>query len=207
MILHRGVRILVLTGIAVAISCGLFSLSWLLSSRWSPPNDILDPVQVHLVALPPPETPEPESLTEPEPPQQLPRLDFTPELAPPRWDAPIDIDLDVVLDLDDIPSTFPVDDFVFETADLDQPPRAILRDPPIYPFRARQREIEGAVQVKLLVQEDGTVGRVILLAAEPPGLFEEAVQKAVPRWKFEPGRIDGQPVAAWVVTWIRFDLD
>ena len=205
--LRRWIGILVLTGIAVAISCGLFGLSWLLSSRWSQPGDFPDPVQVHLLTLPPPETPEPEPLTEPEPPRQLPRLDFTPELVPPRWDAPLDIDLDVILDLGDFPSAIPSGEFVFDSADLDQPPEAILRIPPIYPFKARQREIEGAVQVKLLIQADGTVGRVLLLTAEPPGLFEEAVQRAVPQWKFEPGRIDGRPVAAWVVTWIRFDLD
>ena len=34
-----------------------------------------------------------------------------------------------------------------------------------------------------------------------------AVRQTVPRWKFKPGHIAGEPVTSWVVTNVRFTLD
>jgi protein TonB len=51
------------------------------------------------------------------------------------------------------------------------------------------------------------VGRLIILDARPKGLFEDAVRKTVPRWKFSPGRIAGEEVTSWVITTVRFTLD
>ena len=62
------------------------------------------------------------------------------------------------------------------------------------------------MQVRFLVRRDGTVGEVIIESAEPAGVFEEAVREAVSRWRFEPGRLAGESVAAWVVQPLRFDL-
>jgi protein TonB len=98
-------------------------------------------------------------------------------------------------------------DFVFEAYELDQPPQAVVRVPPVYPYKAREQGIEGVVQVKLLINQDGSVGHLEILDARPEGLFEEAVRNAVPQWKFSPGKIDGQTVTAWVVTYVRFTLD
>ena len=192
---------------ALLINSGIFTLAWLLARSSSQPPEFLDRVDVRLVTLPPPETPEPEPIKEPEPPRPVPRLDFTPELVRPRWDSQIDIDVDVVVQLDEFVDASLEGEFIFDAADLDQPPRAILRVPPPYPFKARQREIEGAVQVKMMIATDGSVERLQILAAEPPGLFEDAVRQTVPQWRFEPGRIGGQAVSSWVVTWIRFDLN
>jgi protein TonB len=98
-------------------------------------------------------------------------------------------------------------EMVFVEADLDQPPAPIVRTQPPYPYKARHRGIEGEVTVKFLVQTDGTVTRVEIVSASPQGLFEDAVTDAVVKWRFEPGRIAGQPVAAWVVNTIVFDMD
>jgi protein TonB len=46
-----------------------------------------------------------------------------------------------------------------------------------------------------------------VLDARPPGIFEDAVKRTVPQWRFSPGKIEGRPVAAWVVTTIQFNLD
>ena len=45
-----------------------------------------------------------------------------------------------------------------------------------------------------------------ILEAVPKGYFEDSVLRTVPGWRFEPGRIAGEPVASWVVTTIQFDL-
>jgi protein TonB len=96
---------------------------------------------------------------------------------------------------------------VFDGVDLDQPPRAVVRTEPPYPYRARRRNVNGTVTVKLLVRADGSVGEVEILAASPPGYFEDAVRQAVPRWRFEPGRLAGEAVPSWAVTTITFDLE
>jgi len=94
----------------------------------------------------------------------------------------------------------------FESYELDKPPAVSERVQPEYPYTAREKSIEGAVQVKILVLQDGSVGRVLILDARPKGIFEEAVNRAVARWRFTPGTIRGKVVTSWVVTTIHFDL-
>jgi protein TonB len=45
------------------------------------------------------------------------------------------------------------------------------------------------------------------MASRPEGVFEEAVMKAVPQWRFKPGTIEGKAVTAWVVTALKFQLN
>ena len=99
-----------------------------------------------------------------------------------------------------------VGNLVFVEAELDRSPRALVRTVE-YPYRARQRNIEGEVRVKLLVRRNGTIGQVQILAAEPAGYFEDAVRRAAPGWRFEPGQIAGEPVDAWVVTTVSFQMN
>jgi protein TonB len=67
--------------------------------------------------------------------------------------------------------------------------------------------VEGEVQVKMLVQQDGSVAQVFIVDARPKGLFEEAVRKSILQWRFSPGKMQGKTVTAWVVTTIHFDLN
>ena len=97
--------------------------------------------------------------------------------------------------------------FVFNADELDQPPRPLVNPEPFYPHRARQMGIEGAVTVRFLVDVDGTVSEVTVVEATPRGLFEDNVLRTVPQWKFNPGRVAGRPVAAWVIRTIRFEFD
>ncbi|MBE0567426.1 MAG: energy transducer TonB [Krumholzibacteria bacterium] len=165
------------------------------------------PVAVDLVTIAPEEAPPPERVAdEPPPPEVPPRPQFMPELSlPAPGEAPA---IAVTLDLD--PAVFaagPVrGDLVFEAGALDEAPRAKVRAEPPYPYRARQRGIEGQVQVRLLVRADGSIGEVTILAADPEGVFEDAVRQTVPRWSFSPGMIGGRPVASWVVTTVHFTL-
>ncbi|HUF19735.1 MAG TPA: energy transducer TonB [Burkholderiales bacterium] len=56
---------------------------------------------------------------------------------------------------------------------------------PKYPREAEDKHIEGSVKVRLTVSPAGTVTDVELLAAEPPGVFEEAVLAAVWQYQFK----------------------
>jgi protein TonB len=96
---------------------------------------------------------------------------------------------------------------IFESFQLDQAPRPVVKTPPTYPFKAREQGTEGVVQVKILVREDGGVGEVLIMDSRPKEIFDDAVLAAVPQWRFEPGVIDGKKVNAWVVTALRFELN
>jgi periplasmic protein TonB len=193
---------------ALLINAALFGLLGLLSRERGRPQDISAPTGIRLVTLPAPQPREIEEIkTRPRPTTTKPET-FKPDLRPPSlaFTGPA-FDGDIVIDLGAM-NTGPIEQpLIFNAAELDQAPQTLVRVPPIYPFKARERGVEGVVQVKLLVNMDGTVGDVQILDATPAGIFEDAVQKTVPRWKFKPGRLDGQAVNAWIITSVRFDLD
>jgi protein TonB len=192
---------------AVVLNVVLLASAALLSRERPLQQDMSDPVAVSLVTIretaPPPE-PEPREIPRPEP---KPQLDFQPELMPPNLGRPDLPGLEVDIDPGLFTGGPERGEFIFNSGDLDQPPQAVVRTQPVYPYRARQRGISGEVRVKLLVTADGRVEQVQILEADPPGLFDDAVLQAVPRWKFQPGVIDGRQVPAWVVTSVRFDLE
>jgi periplasmic protein TonB len=193
---------------ALAINALLLAVAAHLVRDQALVQDMTEPVPVTLVTVPRDETPpEPEPQREPEPPRRAPSMDFTPDLPTPSLTAPALRGPSVRLDPSLFGGVVPMGEIVFAAADLDQPPRATVRTPPVYPYRARQRRIEGTLQVRFLVRRDGSVGEVVVESADPPGIFEDSVREAVARWRFEPGRLAGEAVAAWVVMPITFDMD
>jgi len=94
----------------------------------------------------------------------------------------------------------------FGMDEVDQKPVSIAVLKPYYPFSARRRGIEGYVTVRFLVDRMGKARELTILDAKPPGVFDRAVQKTVPRWRFKPGKKAGRPVDTWVRMTIRFEL-
>ncbi|MBU2549396.1 MAG: TonB family protein [Proteobacteria bacterium] len=86
------------------------------------------------------------------------------------------------------------------------PPGPIKRVEPVFPPLARRRGIEGRVRVRFRVDEQGLVRSPRILRSDPPGLFDQAVMDALPEWRFQPARRNGQVVQAWVETTILFRL-
>ena len=62
------------------------------------------------------------------------------------------------------------------------------RVPPQYPPRAQRRNLEGYVELQFLVRADGSVdaSSIEVLAARPGNVFEEAAERAIASWQFEP---------------------
>lgn len=192
---------------AVVLNLVLLSSAALLSRERLLPQDMTDPVAVRLVSLKPPAPPEEQKRTPPPPPKPKPKPDFQPEVLPPAIGAPALGDLAVVLDASLFADGPARGEFIFNASDLDQPPVAVVNTAPVYPFKARQRDIEGYVTIKFLVGVDGSVSRAEVLDSRPKDLFEQALLKVVPGWRFRPGMIDGQPVPTWVEKTVRFELN
>ena len=62
----------------------------------------------------------------------------------------------------------------------------LIRIEPEYPMRARQRGIEGWVQVRFNVNKAGSVTDALVVASSPPKTFDRAAIQAVLRWKYNP---------------------
>jgi len=82
-------------------------------------------------------------------------------------------------------------------------PVLVTRVDPRYPEGARRLNLSGEVVLRIVVEANGTVGRIEVLSPGPAGMTE-AAGDAVRRWTFRPARIAGQPVAVWKVVRIRF---
>jgi TonB family protein len=78
---------------------------------------------------------------------------------------------------------------------------------PAYPEAARERNLEGDVVIKVLVDQDGNVksARWLLPSNASTILAVEALQ-AVIKWKYQPRVVNGkpEPMVSWVA--IRFQL-
>ena len=200
-------RLLFALAVALILNILLLASAAFLSRERILSQDLTDPVAVRLISLKPPTPPREQKKIEQPRPKPKPKPDFQPELLRPAIGAPAPGGLAVILD----PSLFAGGpargEFIFNASDLDQPPVAIVNNRPVYPFKARQRDIEGYVTIKFLVGVDGSVSRSEVLESRPKGLFEQAVLRVAPTWKFRPGMIDGQPVPTWVEKTVRFQLD
>ena len=95
----------------------------------------------------------------------------------------------------------------YDANEVDRMPEGVLTMQPVYPYRARRLTIEGYVQVKFLVDQNGETKELTIIKSEPEGVFEKSVEKTLARWRFKPGIKNGKPVATWVMTTIRFKLE
>jgi len=95
----------------------------------------------------------------------------------------------------------------FSIGEVDQAPQILQKIDPVYPYRAKRRNIKGSVTVKFLVSPSGYVEKVSVVKADPKGIFEKNVLQAIKQWKFKPGIWQGKPVPTWVVVPIQFTLD
>jgi protein TonB len=79
---------------------------------------------------------------------------------------------------------------------------------PTYPTRAAQRGIEGWAQVSFTVTETGGVRDVIVVDAEPAGMFDQSSIRAAERFRFQPRVVNGQPVEVPNVQYVfRYQLE
>ncbi len=83
------------------------------------------------------------------------------------------------------------------------PPRAVYNPDPKYTDEAAKAKLEGSVIVSGTVEPDGSVDHIFVRRGLGMGLDEKAVE-AVSRWRFEPARKDGKPVATQVNVEVNF---
>jgi protein TonB len=85
-------------------------------------------------------------------------------------------------------------------------PRYKRNPEPPYPALARRRRQEGVVLLSVRVDAAGRPESVEVQVSSGFASLDDAAVAAVTRWEFEPGRLDGEPVASQVEVPIHFQL-
>jgi protein TonB len=80
------------------------------------------------------------------------------------------------------------------------------REPP-YTTDAREREIEGQLVLRINIDERGRISDVKLVKGLGYGLDEAAIAHVKAKWRFEPARLNGQPIARSIVVPINYSLE
>lgn len=82
----------------------------------------------------------------------------------------------------------------------------LVRQPAIYPARAKARKIEGFVTARLSISADGSVTDVDVVSSEPTGVFEREAVRAMYRYRFDPKMVNGEAVAQTAMQTVEFKL-
>jgi protein TonB len=85
------------------------------------------------------------------------------------------------------------------------PPRPVYDPDPDYSDAARKAKYQGAVLLWLVVDADGRPHNIQIQRSLGMGLDEKAVA-AVSTWRFQPGTLNGQPVAVEINVEVSFRL-
>lgn len=190
---------------AVLLTIIVFLVLPLIQQATKPPGSDTEIRQVGTVNLPPPPPPPPEEekKKEEEPPP--------PNLSEPEA-APLDLsELELALNPgmggDGMGGDFGVRlltaasgaaasdnaDAIFSLSDLDQAPRAVYQPAPEYPAEMKRKKMQGTVHILFLVDASGAVQNPVVQKSTHPA-FERPALQTIRKWRFEPGKRNGQAV-------------
>jgi TonB family protein len=77
----------------------------------------------------------------------------------------------------------------------------------VYPREAARAGTEGWVQVEFTIAPDGSTQNLQVLNSKPAEIFDRAALDSVSKWRFEPIRENGTPIAKRAVLQVRFVLN
>ena len=184
-----------------------------------------EPEPVKIPEPKPERKPEPKPVvTQPEPkpePKPVEVVETKPEPVIEKEPEPVAVEPQQV-DPEPDPEPLPEEPFTLEFTPEPQPepepvvekppaPEPVTRDPKLIQRvepRFTEKDLKkgrGTVVLRVLVNERGTVSRVLVDKGLPGSPLEAAAVAAVLRWRYEPALDRDQPVDAWVTTSFEFD--
>jgi general secretion pathway protein A len=86
-----------------------------------------------------------------------------------------------------------------------QPPQLISSPPPVYPAGAHAQGVQGVVVLDALVDETGKVVETTVIAGPVP--LQSAAREALQNWKYQPARLNGEPIQVHIKVSTRFSLN
>ncbi len=200
----RAVRSLLGMAASIVLTLLVFLILPLIEQASKPPEGDTEIRQVTTVNLPPPPPPPPEEEEKKEEEQQPPQM--TEMEAPPLDLSELELALNPGTGGDGMGGDFGVRlltaaegktqenaDAIFSISDLDQTPRVVYQPSPEYPADMKRKKMQGTVHILFLVDAAGSVQNPIVQKSTHPA-FERPALQAVRKWRFEPGKRNGQAV-------------
>jgi TonB family protein len=83
-------------------------------------------------------------------------------------------------------------------------PKLIASVAPAYPLGARSSGVQGDVVIETTIDKTGNVVRTHVVSG--PAMLRPSALEALKRWKYEPSRLNGEPVEVQMQVTIRFRL-
>lgn len=83
-----------------------------------------------------------------------------------------------------------------------QPPRLVSSVLPVYPSIAQQANVVGTVVIDTTIDKNGNVSKMRVISG--PELLRGAALSALRQWKYEPSRLNGEPISIQMVVSIQF---
>ncbi|MGH9688519.1 MAG: TonB family protein [Candidatus Acidiferrales bacterium] len=83
-----------------------------------------------------------------------------------------------------------------------QPPRLVSSVLPVYPAIAQQANVTGTVVIETTINKDGNVSKMKVVSG--PELLRGAALSALHQWKYEPSKLNGEPISVQMVVSIQF---
>jgi protein TonB len=100
------------------------------------------------------------------------------------------------------PPAQPVPDGPVSVGGEVKPPKVVSAALPVYPAIARQANVEGNVVVRVVIDKAGNVSDVHAISGPP--LLRQAAVDALRQRKYEPSRLNGQPISIEMLVTIQF---
>jgi TonB family protein len=119
--------------------------------------------------------------------------------AAPQLSVPAQIEVPLAL-----PGTSSVPKLTAEVAKVRSGGVIIRQISPIYPSNARAMGLQGQVELQIRVNKDGSVDNIKRVSGNP--ILANAAMDAVRRWRYEPYKIDGQPIEMDTNIKLNFNL-
>ena len=95
---------------------------------------------------------------------------------------------------------------IFEEGQTDEPPVPVFKPPIPYPERARELEVEGVLEVIIIIDLDGKV-KTVEVVKSPHSSITSAARKVISTWRFRPARNKGIPVRVRARQVMEFRLE
>jgi protein TonB len=95
---------------------------------------------------------------------------------------------------------------VFEEGETDEAAVPLYKPPIEYPRRARELEIEGVLEMLIVIDMQGKVKNIDIVRS-PHSSITTAAKKTVSTWRFKPARNKNIPVQVRVRQIVEFNLD
>ena len=83
-------------------------------------------------------------------------------------------------------------------------PKLINSVAPVYPLTARSSGVQGDVVIDTTIDKSGNVVRVHVISG--PAMLRPSALESLRRWKYEPSKLDGEPVEVQMQVTIKFRL-